>query len=246
MEEFEMAEDIEKLKIIINYTFNERSLLRQALTHRSKAVEAHLDYDNQRLEFLGDAVLEIILSEHLYRKFPRAQEGMLTQIRSAMVQQDTLAALARKMNLGAFILLGNGEIENDGANRDSTLADLFESVLGAVYLDGGLEAARQLVIGRMEELFPEPEKLLLGLNPKGALQEYTQSKWNTSPVYHTINVSGPDHQPQYEVQVQVHNMSATGKAQNRRQAESQAAKNLLLIIAREDPQLLKFEMRNFN
>ena len=159
MEEFEMAEDIEKLKIIINYTFNERSLLRQALTHRSKAVEAHLDYDNQRLEFLGDAVLEIILSEHLYRKFPRAQEGMLTQIRSAMVQQDTLAALARKMNLGAFILLGNGEIENDGANRDSTLADLFESVLGAVYLDGGLEAARQLVIGQPLALEEHPYPL---------------------------------------------------------------------------------------
>ncbi|MEG2076193.1 MAG: putative dsRNA-binding protein, partial [Victivallaceae bacterium] len=135
---------------------------------------------------------------------------------------------------------------NDGADRDSTLADLFESVLGAIYLDGGLEVARQLVIERMAELFPEPEKLLLGLNPKGALQEYTQSKWNTSPVYHTINVSGPDHQPQYEVQVQVHNMSATGKAQNRRQAESQAAKNLLLMIARDDPQLLEFEMRNFN
>ena len=166
-----MAEDIEKLKDKLNYTFQNRALLREALTHRSYAVENHLSYDNQRLEFLGDAVLEIVLTEHLYHLYKEYNEGLMTKMRSALVQQDALARLARKLELGSFLITGKGELESGGTERDSTLADLFEALLGAYYLDAGFDAARQFILAQFNAEFPEPHRLLTGLNPKGILQE---------------------------------------------------------------------------
>ncbi|MCK4981534.1 MAG: ribonuclease III, partial [Victivallaceae bacterium] len=122
-----MPEDIEKLKLKINYNFKNKALLREALTHRTYAVENSPPYDNQRLEFLGDAVLEIILSEYIFQLYPDAQEGELTKMRSAMVNQNSLATLARNIELGAFMITGKGEKESGGSERTSTISDLFEA-----------------------------------------------------------------------------------------------------------------------
>ena len=230
-----MVPDIEKIKEIIDYEFNDKSLLRCSLTHRSYSAENNLLYDNQRLEFLGDAVLEIILSEYLFKRYPKAQEGNMTKMRSAMVQQDALAKLARKIDLGNFFIIGKGEMETGGSDRDSSLADLFESLTGAFYLDAGLQRVEQFIIPLIEIVFPEPIELLTTLNPKGDLQEYAQRKWNCPPEYSIIKTSGPDHNPHYTVNVfiAVPNISAIGEAGSRKQAESEAARQLLQIITQQ-------------
>ncbi len=230
-----MAEDIEKFKYKINYEFNNKALLKEALTHRSYTVENNLSYDNQRLEFLGDAVLQILLTEFLYLRYPDKDEGAMTKMRSAMVQQEALAKVARKMELGKFIFAGKGEIESGGADRDSTLSDLFEAFIGAYYLDAGFANVRNFVQNLMNEAFPEPDKLLPALNPKGTLQEYTQKKWGITPEYEVISVTGPDHNPAYLVGVAVNGkINTEGAASNRKQAESQAARNALIKLAESD------------
>ena len=230
-----MPEDIEKLKLKINYNFKNKALLREALTHRTYAVENSLPYDNQRLEFLGDAVLEIILSEYLFQLYPDAQEGELTKMRSAMVNQNSLATLARNIELGTFMITGKGEKENGGSERASTLSDLFEALIGAFYLDTDLETVKEFILKLVENEFPDPQKLLLDLNPKGILQEYSQKKWNEPPIYNILSVSGPDHAPVFTVEVTVDQTSTTGIASSRKQAEIEAAKNAILILSKTDP-----------
>ncbi len=230
-----MSEDIEKLKSKINYNFKDKALLREALTHRTYAVENSLPYDNQRLEFLGDAVLEIILSERLFQLYPDAQEGELTKMRSAMVNKRSLAKLAQNIELGAFMITGRGEKENGGCERASTLSDLFEALIGAFYLDAGLDVVRKFVLEIVKNEFPEPQKLLVDLNPKGILQEYSQKKWNEPPSYKILSVSGPDHAPIFTVKVIVDQTSAIGTASNRKHAEIEAAKNAILIISESNP-----------
>ena len=200
--------------------------LAEAFTHRSYAVENGLNYDNQRLEFLGDAVLEIILTEYLYDLYPEMNEGDLTKIRSALAKEGTLAELAVQQNLGGFLRIGHGEQECGGAERVSTLADLFEAVLGAIYRDVGLDAARAYVMPLFRAYTGEPCTLLHSINPKGTLQEYAQRLHLSAPVYKTIHVSGPEHQPLYTVEVSLNNHSATGEAASRKQAESIAARKL--------------------
>lgn len=222
-----MPDDIEKLKIILNYHFNDRSLLKQALTHRSFAVENGLPYDNQRLEFLGDAVLEIILTEYLFKLYPSEDEGNMTKMRSAMVREETLAEFARKVNLNNFIFMGKGEMENNGNNRNSTLADLFEALLGAWYLDGGLESLKPFVLSLINKFFPNPAELLHSLNPKGLLQEYCQRVWGGTPAYTVLEVSGPEHNLTYKVEVRIDKYTETGVASSRKHAETAAAEKLL-------------------
>ncbi len=230
-----MAPDIEKIKKIIDYEFKDKALLRCSLTHRSYSAENNLRYDNQRLEFLGDAVLEIILSEYLFKRYPKSQEGDMTKMRSAMVQQDALATLARKIDLGKFFIIGKGELETGGSDRDSSLADLFEALTGAFYLDAGLKRTEQFIIPLIEAVFPEPKQLLSNLNPKGNLQEYAQRQWNCPPEYSIIKTSGPDHNPRYTVKVSVAvpKLSAIGEAGSRKQAESEAARLLLQTITQQ-------------
>ena len=230
-----MPEDIEKLKSKINYNFNDKALLREALTHRTYAVENSLTYDNQRLEFLGDAVLEIILSEYLFRLYPASKEGELTKMRSAMVNQESLAKLAQNIELGEFMITGKGEKENGGCERASTLSDLFEALIGAFYLDAGLETVKEFVLELVKNEFPEPQKMLSELNPKGILQEYSQKKWSEPPTYKILSVSGPDHAPVFTVEIIVDQISTTGMASSRKQAEIEAAKNAIAMIAKADP-----------
>lgn len=230
-----MPEDIEKVKLKINYNFKNKALLREALTHRTYAVENSLSYDNQRLEFLGDAVLEIILSEYLFQLYPDAKEGELTKMRSAMVNQHSLAALSRKIELGSFMITGKGEKGSGGCDRDSTLSDLFEALIGGFYLDADLDTVKEFILELVKKEFPDPHKLLLDLNPKGILQEYSQKKWNEPPIYEILSVNGPDHAPVFSVEVIVDQVRASGIASSRKQAEIEAAKNAIEIISKSDP-----------
>ena len=204
-----------------------RSLLREALTHRTYAVEHHLDYDNQRLEFLGDAVLEIIHTETLYRRYPDLPEGDLTKIRAALSCENTLASVARYLELGDYLLIGRGEKECGGNDRESTLCDLFEAVLGAIYLSCGLERAKEFVGASFEAEFPDPEKLLVTLNPKGKLQEFSQSRWHRTPEYRLLRSGGVQHLPFYEVEVHADRFAATGRGNSRKNAEVDAAGKLM-------------------
>jgi ribonuclease-3 len=230
-----MPEDIEKVKLKINYNFKNKALLREALTHRTYAVENSLPYDNQRLEFLGDAVLEIILSEYIFHLYPEAKEGELTKMRSAMVNQHSLATLARKIDLGIFMITGKGEKESGGCDRDSTLSDLFEALIGAFYIDADLEIVKEFVLELVKKEYPDPKALLLDLNPKGILQEYSQKKWNAPPIYEILSVKGPDHAPVFTVEVIIDQVRALGKASSRKQAEIEAAKNAITIISEKYP-----------
>lgn len=201
-------------------------LLKEAFTHRSFAVEHKLDYDNQRLEFLGDAVIETVLSEFLFKRYPGSPEGDLTKMRSALVCEAALARLARCLELGSKLRIGNGEIEAGGAFRDSTLADLFEAVIGALFLGAGFEVCKELLTELFEKEFPDPQNMLVELNPKGKLQELSQHLWNRTPGYRIFRQYGPQHNPFYEVELRLQKWVAYGSGKNRKSAEFDAAKNL--------------------
>ncbi|MCI5779121.1 MAG: ribonuclease III [Lentisphaeria bacterium] len=207
-------------------------LLQEALTHRTYAVERGLKYDNQRLEFLGDAVLEIIHTEYLYHRYPDLAEGDMTKIRAALSCEKTLAAAARKLDLGRYLLIGNGEKECSGNERESTLCDLFEAVLGAVYLASGLEGARRFVHGTMAADYPDPRRLLCSLNPKGQLQELVQGRWKRVPEYRLFRRGGPPHQPFFEVEVRVGPFVAPGRGSSRKLAETAAAVKMEAFLHR--------------
>lgn len=223
--------EIAKFKYQINYDFANKELLKEALTHRSYAVERGLKYDNQRLEFLGDAVIEILLTEYLFNRYQSEQEGILTKMRSAIVKQGALAQLARELGFGDFLRMGKGEKEALGSERDSTLCDLFEATIGAFYLDAGIDKVKEFLIPLIEKYYPDPAALLITLNPKGALQEYTQKEFGVAPVYELLESSGPDHMPSYTYAAIVNKKQlATGTAHKRKAAESLAAEAALKVL----------------
>ena len=227
--------DLPKLQRVIGIRFNDPKLLREALTHKSYAAEFNLKYDNQRLEFLGDAVVQIILTKHLFHRYKSLQEGDLTKIRSALVNQDSLARFARSISLGDYLLLGRGETDAHGNDRDSTLSDAFEALCGAIYLDQGSQRVAAFLLEILQENCAEPSELLYSLNPKGALQEYAQGHFGKAPEYRTVAVSGPPHDPVYEVEVLVNGqLLGRGSAAKRKLAEQSAASAALEAIRREE------------
>lgn len=189
------------LEAALGHEFRDRQLLLLALTHPSLAHEAgvgHLQHHNQRLEFLGDSVLQLVLTSELYQKFPLHGEGPLTQARAHLVNRTSLAERGRQLKLGEFLILSRGEESTGGRVRSSTLADAFESLIGAVFIDAGFEVTRELVL----ELFNESMGGLVELpnleNPKGELQELLQATSPQAPNYEQIATTGPDHDRQFE------------------------------------------------
>lgn len=220
---------IQQIAAKFNIPENSRTLL-EAFTHRSYAVEHNLSYDNQRLEFLGDSVLEIVLTEHLFRKYPTMTEGDMTQTRSALACEGSLALLARELKLGSLLRIGKGEQGAGGVDRDSTLADLFEAFIGAIYMETGFDRTQAFILELVNSFFPDPKELLLELNPKGKLQEFSQQHWNDIPRYTILHHSGPQHLPVYEVEVTLKNYTALGRGRSRKQAEFNAAGSLFHFL----------------
>lgn len=217
---------MDSLEALLGYKFRNSLLLAEALTHPSLAYETQRPhFDNQRLEFLGDAVLQLALTDHLYQLFPGFTEGDLTKMRARLVSKEALHNLANDIELGEYVLLGRGEEASGGRERASTLADAFEALLGAVYLDGGFEAAKDVVLkvaqNEVEKVSEKPEER----NPKGRLQEVLQSILPESPKYTVVGEEGPDHDKQFIVEVTWNDqILARGKGKNKKQAEAEAAK----------------------
>jgi ribonuclease-3 len=209
----------------LGYEFREEHLLRMALTHPSVAHEngtatAH----NQRLEFLGDAVLGLVLTRKLYEEFPAFDEGSLTKARAKLVNRHALAGRARSLGLGDHLILSRGEETSGGRDRSSALADAYEALLGAIFLDGGFEAARTFILREFVGAFDELAARPLIENPKGELQEFLQSSSAQAPEYKTVQISGSDHEPLFECAV-FHDGAelARGKGKSKKAAESAAA-----------------------
>ena len=223
---------LKQLAVRFNIPADSKHLL-EAFTHRSYAVEHNLSYDNQRLEFLGDSVLEIVLTEHLFRLYPDMSEGDMTKTRSALACESSLALLAREMKLGPILRIGKGEQGAGGIERDSTLADLFEAFAGALYLELGFDPVRSFLLDLLNTHFPSPKQLLQELNPKGKLQEFSQQFWNDVPRYTVLRHSGPQHLPVYEVELNLRRYTAMGRGRSRKQAEFNAAASLFQFLRRQ-------------
>jgi ribonuclease III len=219
-----MIKLIEKLESYLNYSFKNENLLKEALTHRSFTTENSVNYDNQRLEFLGDAVVQIIVTDYIYNKYKDKSEGELTAIRSALVKRESLAELAKSIKLEDYILLGKGEADAGGNKRDSVLCDAFEALIGAMYLDSDIETCRKLLLHLVKKVFPELDSITKNLNPKGYLQEITQKIYSEKPKYKVKESFGPEHDLTYIIEVSLNEkVLAVGKGKNIKAAEKSAA-----------------------
>lgn len=217
--------DFAALQTRLGCKFRDENLLRLALTHPSVAHESGgASEHNQRLEFLGDAVLQLVLTRKLYEQFPAFDEGVLTKARAKLVNRGTLAGHARTLGLGAHLILSRGEETSGGRERASALADAFESLLGAIFLDGGFGAAGEFILREFAADF----SALAGSsgidNPKGELQELLQSRSPAAPEYQTVSATGPDHDRMFECVVQHEGVElARGHGKSKKAAESEAA-----------------------
>ena len=226
--------DLKKFQEIIGYHFQDEQLLKQALTHSSYANEKHLKKlsDNERLEFLGDAVLEVTSSEFLYQNYPNLTEGQLTKLRASIVCEPTLATCTEEMNLGDYLFLGKGEDRTGGRTRKSVLSDALEAVIGAIYLDGGFANAKEFVL---KYILKDIEHKHLFYDSKTILQEVVQGE-HEQLTYVLLGETGPDHDKMFEVGVLIGRKEiSTGKGHTKKAAEQDAAYQALLALERECP-----------
>ena len=216
--------------------FQNPQILKQALTHPSYSAEQNFPPpDNQRLEFLGDAALGFVTTRLLFERFPELDEGMLTRVRSALTRDQALVEYAKQLGIGNGLLLGRGEEQAGGRERPSNLEDAFEALLGALLLDSGLAAVDEVCRGLTEAGLADISGLLAAENPKGALQEYTQSPFHLAPTYEVLTVTGPEHCPEFALRVLLgeRELARTSGA-NRREAERTAAIQALQVLLREE------------
>ncbi|MEY8518054.1 ribonuclease III [Lachnospiraceae bacterium 29-84] len=214
----------------IGYHFQDEKLLEQALTHSSYANERYLGKlaDNERLEFLGDAVLEIVSSDFLYHKFPKRQEGELTRTRASMVCESTLAFCTKELELGKYLMLGKGEEQTGGRERKSILSDALEAVIGAVYLDGGFANAKEFVL---RFVLNDMEHKQLFFDSKTILQEYVQGNCGGDLSYRLLHEEGPDHDKKFLVQAWIGDRGyGKGSGRTKKNAEQEAAYETLMQL----------------
>ncbi|HZL44396.1 MAG TPA: ribonuclease III [Verrucomicrobiae bacterium] len=227
--------DPQELQKELGYVFRDSSLLELALTHPSVAHEQGSPTEtNQRLEFLGDAVLQLVLTRALYENFPDFEEGPLTKARAKLVNRRTLAEHGRELGLGRHLILSRGEETHGGRERPSALADVFEALLGAIFLDGGFDPAREFILRRFRGAFGGLGAIPILENPKGELQELLQSLSNDSPEYRVVSTSGPDHDRVFECTVHHGGAElARGVGKSKKAAESEAALAALTRLRQE-------------
>lgn len=230
---------LKKLQKTIGYSFKNVDLLVESLTHPSLAHEegSKTKLHNQRLEFLGDAILQLVLTDRIYRENPDLQEGKLTQIRAHLANRHTLHRRARAIGLGKYLLLGRGEDATGGRERLSNLANTYEALIGAVYLDRGLRATKKFVLDHFAEEFANVKQKKYRQNPKGHLQEILQTRSKSSPVYRVIRESGPDHSKHFEITVEWHGKEiGRGQGSSKKRAETNAAESALAKLTKQASQ----------
>ena len=214
-------------RIAIDHTFTDEALLRQALTHRSYGVP-----HNERLEFIGDAVLNCVIALALYERYPALAEGDLSRVRAHLVNKETLAEVARRLNLGASIRLGEGEVRSGGAARASILADAMEAVFGAVFVDAGFDEARRAIDAAYADVLRDADPETLGKDPKTRLQEWLQAQRLAVPEYAIVATEGEAHAQRFSVECRIPDLSivASGVGSSRRAAEQDAAAAALAAV----------------
>ena len=216
----------------LNYYFNDRNLLKNALLHKSLGNERkeYKNQNNERLELLGDAVLDLIVAEYLYKNYKSASEGTIAKLKAMIVSEPILAKISRQIGVGKFLMLSRGEIVSGGRNRESILADSFEAILGAVYIDSNLDEARVFALSHIKQYIDHIEENEDILDFKSILQEYVQKEFRTVPTYELVAERGPDHMKEFEIQVIVGNYREKAVARNKKKAEQLSAKALCIKL----------------
>lgn len=222
-----MSKNIEALEEILGYKFKNQKLIIEALTHKSHKQP----YDNERLEFLGDAVLDLIVGEYLFFKFASSDEGTLSKIRAALVNEDGFERLARSINLGEYIYLSNAEENNGGREKASLLSNAFEAMIGAIYLESGLDIVKSIAIGIIERNYQEISLDSLFRDYKTTLQELTQARFGETPEYIVVASRGPDHKKEFEVAVIIEGKEyARAIGKSKKIAQQEAAEMAVKIL----------------
>ncbi len=224
-------QDLIELERRLGYSFEDKDLLRRALIHRSFAFERKLNENYEVLEFLGDAVIGLIVSEELIKRFPDKREGELSQIRAFLVSEPSLAELAKSINLGKYLYLGKGEKRSGGKEKSSILCDVFESLFGALYLDAGFKKSKELFKEKfLPLLWKILDRAITYKDFKSYLQEITQRDYKVVPTYQLVKVEGPDHDRKFTVECQVREIKTIGKGKTKKGAEQEAAKEMLKVL----------------
>ena len=234
----EQGPALSRLETALGLKFKNLSLLRQALVHGSYLNEADAPglESNERLEFLGDAALGLIVSQKLYRDFPLLNEGDLTQLKTALIRWETLARVAERLSLGNYLILGRGEKLTGGQQRPSNLACAFEAIVGAALLDSGLAKARALILRCLKPELAQMTAGKVALDAKSRLQQIVQGRWQVMPSYQTIAAEGPDHAKVFTVEVLVGDqVLGRGQGRSKKEAESKAAQQALKAINTGEP-----------
>ena len=225
-----MSKSIDTLEDKLGYKFKDKKLIIEALTHKSYKQP----YDNERLEFLGDAVLDLIVGEYLYKKFSKSDEGKLSKIRASLVNETGFDKLARALNLGEYILLSNAEENNGGREKPSLLSNAFEAIIGAIYLEDGLKTTEKIAIKLIESNHKEISLDSLFRDFKTTLQELTQARFGVTPEYKVISSRGPDHLKEFEVGVFIQDKEyARAIGKSKKIAQQEAAKEAVKLLNEE-------------
>ena len=221
-------DELHGLETQLGFRFNDLFLLDEAFTHRSFRNENNIPYDNERLEFLGDSVLSLLVNHYLFEQFPQSPEGELAAIKSKVVSEPALARIADRLSLSRYLQFGKGELETGGRDKRSNKANLVEAVLGALYLDKGLAEAEKFLIKEVESLVKNLNSIESVKDYKTRLQEYCQQKMKTLPRYRLLEEKGPDHEKEFLIEVSVDGLGVeTAKGNTKRKAEQIAASKLL-------------------
>lgn len=227
---------ISDLQRSISYRFSSPELLEQSLIHKSYANENKVPSHNERMEFLGDAVLNLVVSEYLMKTCPESPEGDLSRFRAAVVSEPALASIARSLGLGSYILLGRGEEQTGGRDKDSLLADCLEALIASIYMDGSKEAAQAFIIRFFEETIKKTCASGGSFDYKTQLQELCQDRLKQLPEYRVVSESGPDHQKQFAVEVWIKGrLTGSGAGKSKKEAEQRAAKEALANLSQNMP-----------
>lgn len=232
-----VSTNIERLQQRLGHQFGDRKVLLQSLTHTSYGHEYLQDKslalrDNERLEFLGDAILDLVVSDILLESFPNSNEGQLSKMRAAVVNEKTLASIAKSIGLQDCIRLGKGETQTKGQEKPSILSSTFEALIAAVYLDGGFYAVYPVVRHLFSPFFIEEQDLMAYYDHKTQLQELVQAKWKVTPTYHLLKTEGPDHAKRFEVEVRMKGKPlAHALGASKKEAEQNAARQAIQSVS---------------
>jgi len=220
-------QNIEKLEKSLGYQFKNKNLIIEALTHKSYKKA----YNNERLEFLGDAVLDLVIGEYLFQKFPNVDEGELSKMRASLVNEKGFQKLAILLDLGKYLLISVAEENNSGRKKPSLLSNSFEAVMGAIYLESGLDKVEDIVLKLLNEAYPTIDLESIFKDYKTTLQELTQAKFGMTPSYKLIQSCGPDHDKEFKMAVAVDNkVLAVASGKTKKEAQQKAAQKALNIL----------------